>query len=118
LEATQTRKWRYGKNRWYVLLLIVLTIVSVRLYYPVRPVIQVAAEHLMHAPLFTLPWIGEVYLTNTMTAMVVMDIILLLIALAVRKAGKSENLIPQGVPGGDPAGDAVRHDRVLSGKMG
>ena len=86
-------------NRYLVLAIIILGVIAARFYSPILPHIQVAAEHYPGGPLFTLPIIGDFYWTNTMTAMVIADIILLLIALAVRRAARSGNLVPSGIPG-------------------
>ena len=86
-------------NRYLALAIIVLGIFAARIYPPVLPHIQVAPERLTHQPLFTLPVIGPFYLTNTMTAMVIADIILLLITFAVWKAVKSGSLVPKGFSG-------------------
>jgi F-type H+-transporting ATPase subunit a len=93
------RTWRWGVNRWLVLLFIVLGIFAARAFPPVLPHIQLAPERLTHEPLFTLPVIGPFYWTNTLTAMVIGDILLILLALAVRRAATSGNLIPSGVTG-------------------
>jgi len=99
LEQTKTRKWRWGKNRWIVLLFIVLGVIGVKLYPPVQPHIQVAAEALSHKPLFALPVLGEVYLTNTMLAMLLVDVILILIVIMVQIAVRSGSLVPKGITG-------------------
>ncbi|NPV86852.1 MAG: F0F1 ATP synthase subunit A [Anaerolineae bacterium] len=92
-----TRKWRYGVNRWIVLLTIILGIIGVNIAAPVRPHIQVAPEVLSPEPLFTLPVIGDFYLTNTMIAMFIGDVIIILIALAVRAAARRGSLVPAGI---------------------
>jgi F-type H+-transporting ATPase subunit a len=94
-----TNKWRYGTNRWFILLFFVLGIVGWVLYPPVQPHIFVAAEKLSETPLFTLPVIGEFYLTNTLTTLVVADIIIILVALAVRNSVRKGGLIPTGIGG-------------------
>jgi F-type H+-transporting ATPase subunit a len=99
LEARKSRKWRWGVNRWFVLLFIVLGIIGANLYPPVQPHIQVATEALTERPLFSSPVLGDVYLTNTMLAMVVVDVILLLVVLAVQKAVRTGSLVPQGISG-------------------
>lgn len=95
------RKWRpLGiKNRYWVLLFIILGFIGARLYWPVLPHIQLPAERYSNTPLFTLPIIGPFYWTNTLTAVVIADIILLLIALAVRRAISSGKLVPSGIVG-------------------
>lgn len=86
-------------NRYYVLAFIVLGFLAARAYPPVLPHIQLPAEKYSHTPLFTLPVIGDFYWTNTMTAMVIADVLLLLLALGVRKAATSGSLVPKGLSG-------------------
>ena len=95
----KTRKWRWGKHRWILLLLIILSVIGVNLIAPVQPHIQVAAETLSAEPLFTLPVLGDFYLTNTILAMLLMDIVIILIALGVRNAAKKNELAPGGIGG-------------------
>ncbi|HEX7556087.1 MAG TPA: hypothetical protein VF338_05640, partial [Leptolinea sp.] len=61
-------KWRWGVNRWIVLLFIILGIIGAHYFPPIQPHIQVAPENISAQPLFTLPVIGPFYLTNTMVA--------------------------------------------------
>ena len=75
-------------NRYLILIIIILQVVTWRLIAPVLPHIQVAAERYPHS-----------FWTNTMSAMVIADIILILIALAVRRAVASGSLVPQGFSG-------------------
>lgn len=89
-----TSRWRYGKNRWIVLACIILAIIFASLYPPIRPHIQVAPEKLSHTPLFTLPVIGEVPLTNTLTSLLVVDAIILLLALAIRNQVNRKPKVP------------------------
>lgn len=93
----KTRKWRWGKHRWILLGLIILSVIGVNLIAPVQPHIQVAAENLSSKPLFTLPVIGDFYLTNTLLAMLLMDVVIVLIALGVRRAAKKNELAPGGI---------------------
>lgn len=94
----QKRKWRFGVNRWIILALIILNVVAVSAYQPMRPHIQLPAEA-VSAPLFTLPVIGEFYLTNTLVATFLGDIVLLLIAFGVNRAAKSGEMVPKGISG-------------------
>lgn len=66
---------------------------------PVLPHVQVPAEAYPGGPLFTLPVIGDFFWTNTMTAMVIADIVIIIIALVVRRAAKSGELVPKGFAG-------------------
>jgi len=86
-------------NRYFVLAFIILGFLGAQAYPPILPHIQLPAEKLSHSPLFTLPGIGDFYLTNTLTAMVIADIILLLLAWGVRRAATSGSLVPKGLPG-------------------
>jgi len=88
------KKWRYGVNRWLILLFVILNIIAVRNYAPVLPHIQLPAEHVSETPLF-----GNFYLTNTLIATIIADVILILIAIAVTRAVRSGELIPKGIPG-------------------
>lgn len=95
----KTRKWRWGKNRWIVLALLILSVVALNIYAPVQPHIQAAAENLSSEPLITLPVIGNLYLTNTLVATLFMDIVIIVIALVVRNAAKKDELAPKGLAG-------------------
>jgi F-type H+-transporting ATPase subunit a len=85
-------------NRYYILLFIVLGFIAARLYPPILPHIQVPPEKYSETPLF-----GNFYWTNTLTAMVIADIIVILLALivrgAVKKVERDGTLIPKGVTG-------------------
>jgi F-type H+-transporting ATPase subunit a len=89
------RKWRYGVNRWLILLFVILNIYFVfYVYYPVLPHIALPAERISEQPLF-----GDIYLTNTLVATLIADVILILMAFAVNRAVRSGSLIPKGLPG-------------------
>jgi F-type H+-transporting ATPase subunit a len=70
---------------------------------PLQPLVQLPAERLSEHPLFTLPVLGEFYLTNTQVALVLVIVLVVGLAAifrnAVRRALRSENLILRGVPG-------------------
>lgn len=65
---------------------------------PILPHIQLPAEPLTKTPLF-----GNVYLTNTMVAMILVDILLIIMALAaaraVKKAIQGGFMVPTGITG-------------------
>ena len=84
-------KWRWGFNRWLVLLFIVLGFFAARAFPPVLPAIRLAAEPVMY--------IGNFAWTNTLWAMVIGDVILLAIAFVVRRAVNRGNLVPGGLAG-------------------
>lgn len=93
------------RNKYFVAILvtIVVGVVATRFVPPIRPHVQLPAERLSHHPLFTLPGVGEIYLTNTLVATLLVDLVLLLVAFAVqravRQAVQSGNLVPRGVTG-------------------
>jgi len=92
-------KWRWGANRWLVLLFIILGIFGAIYFPPIRPHIQVAPENLTSTPLFTLPVIGSFYLTNTMVASFIVYLILLALGLTVKNALAKGELVPKGIAG-------------------
>ena len=98
METTPRR--RYGVNRWWILLFVVLGIIFSIIFPPVQPHILVAPERITHAPLFTLPFIGDFYLTNTLTTLIIVNVIVILLALAVRNSlARKTDLVPTGISG-------------------
>lgn len=96
----KTKRWRWGVNRWIILGIIILGIILAGKFPPLRPHIQLPAENLSEHPLFTLPIIGDFYLTNTLIAMVIADILLLFITFfSVQRAVRSGKSIPSGIAG-------------------
>ncbi|MEX2143872.1 MAG: F0F1 ATP synthase subunit A [Anaerolineales bacterium] len=96
----QKAKWRFGVNRWFILLFIVLNVWAVSMVSPLRPHIQLPAEVLTHDPLFIFPVINApVYLTNTLIATLIGDVILLLIGFGVWRAVRSGAMVPRGISG-------------------
>ncbi|MBA4420766.1 MAG: ATP synthase F0 subunit A [Anaerolinea sp.] len=92
-------KWRWGVNRWFVFLCMALAIVGASIFPAISPHIQVAPEALTEYPIFTLPIIGAFIPTNTLVAMIFVDAILIAMALLVRSATRSGELVPKGVSG-------------------
>lgn len=84
-------KWRWGVNRWIVIAAAVLGFFVARVYPPVLPHIQLPAEVVAE--------IGSFGITNTIIAMFIADIIVLIVALLVRRAISSGELIPGGLAG-------------------
>jgi F-type H+-transporting ATPase subunit a len=86
------------KNRYWVLIFIILSFVGAYFYSPVLPHIQLPAEKYSETPLF-----GNFYWTNTLTAMVIADLIILILVFVVRRAVKKADedgtFIPLGVTG-------------------
>lgn len=97
-DAKPTRqKRRWGFYRWLIVLIIAGNVFAARAFSPIMPHVQVPAEPL--AGPFTLPLIGELYLTNTLTALFLADFVLILIALNVRLATRKGELVLGGFAG-------------------
>ncbi len=94
-DAKPKRRW--GFYRWLIVLIIVGNVYAARAFSPIMPHVQVPAENL--AGPVTLPVLGEIYLTNTLTSLILADIILILIALSVRLATRKGELVLGGFPG-------------------
>ncbi len=91
--------WRWGVNRWFVLAFIILGAIFAGKYPPVQPHVQLPAEVISHEPLFTIPGVGDIYMTNTLLALLIADVILLAIAFGFYRATKSGQLVPKGISG-------------------
>jgi F-type H+-transporting ATPase subunit a len=99
-EKTPKKKWwRWGVNRWIVLALIILGFIGAKYYPSIRPFVQLPAEHWMDHPLFTLPIIGDFFITNTLVALIIVDFIVILLAFFFNRAVKKGNLVLKGIPG-------------------
>jgi F-type H+-transporting ATPase subunit a len=101
VEASTPKKkrWRWGVNRWLVLALIILGFLGTKYISPVRPVVQLPAEHWMEHPLFNLPIIGDFYFTNTLFALLIVDVLVILLAFFFNRAVRKGNLVLKGIPG-------------------
>lgn len=101
MSENQAKKgwWRWGMNRWIVLVLIIASAFAASLYPPIRPHVQLPAEVISHGPLFTLPGIGPIYMTNTLLALLLADVILLAIGFGVYRAVSNGSLVPKGLSG-------------------
>jgi F-type H+-transporting ATPase subunit a len=95
----KTKKWRFGVNRWIILGFVILAAVGVQFFPVIQPHILVAPEKISETPLFTLPVIGEFYMTNTLSTMIVADLVIILIALIVRNSLRKGSLVPSGFTG-------------------
>jgi len=93
----KTRRWRWGVNRWFVLLFLVLGFFAARAYAPILPHVQLPAETLSEHPLFSIPGVGDIYLTNTLVATLIADVILLVLAFTIRSAIRSGELVLTGL---------------------
>lgn len=93
----ESRKWRWGINRWFVFLFIILGIFAAKAFSPILPHVQLPAEEL--AGPITLPKIGELYLTNTIVATLIVDLLLLLLVFIINRAVRRGELIFKGIAG-------------------
>ncbi len=91
-------RWRFGVNRWFVLLFIVLGAFAASRYGPIQPHVQLPAEALTGV-LFTLPVVGPFRLTNTIVAMLIADGLLLLLGYGVYRATRKGELVLSGFSG-------------------
>ena len=98
-DTPKKKWWRWGVNRWFVLVLIILGFIGAKYLSPVRPFVQLPAEHWMEHPLFTLPVIGDFYFTNTLFALLIVDVLVILLAFFFNRAVKKGNLVLKGIPG-------------------
>jgi F-type H+-transporting ATPase subunit a len=94
----ESKRWRWGTARWFVLLFILLGIAGAVFFPPIRPNIELSAEAIGR-PLVTLPVLGPLGLTNTLIATLLVDLLLLGLVLAFRRAVKDEDSVPGGIAG-------------------
>jgi len=81
-------------HRWIFLAILVLAFIAAGSYAPVMPHVQLPAEQLSEQPIF-----GDVYITNTLVAVVIADIILVLIAWSIRRQAKQQKTVFTGIAG-------------------
>jgi F-type H+-transporting ATPase subunit a len=98
-KSPKKKFWRWGTNRWIVLALIIAGLVASKFYPSIRPFVQLPAEHWTEHPLFSLPVIGDFYLTNTLLALFIVDIIVIILAFSFKQAVKKGSLVLKGIPG-------------------
>jgi F-type H+-transporting ATPase subunit a len=85
----------FGLNRWLVVLLLVAGVFITGKFAPITPHIQLPGEPITDV-LFTLPILGPFYLTNTLLATLLVDLVLFAIAFAVVRSMGDENSPPRG----------------------
>jgi F-type H+-transporting ATPase subunit a len=98
-ETIQAKKSSKKSILWGVLILVVVGILSSRVFHAVLPHVQLPPENLTENPILSMPFIGDIYFTNTMVSMILVDIIMLLIAYSVQKTVRSGSLVPHGITG-------------------
>ncbi len=102
-KAEKKTGWRWGVNRWLILLVFIVGLWITKQYPPARPAIFLPAEYVIGSSENPLFMIGSspFYITNTLIATLIADVVLILVAIfAVRPAYKGGKLeIPKGVAG-------------------
>ena len=101
MNTLKKKWWRWGTNRWIVLALIILGFVGAKYFPSVRPFVQLPAEHWSAHPLFTTSFlgIGDFYITNTLVALFIADILIIILAFSFYRSVKKGNLVLKGIPG-------------------
>lgn len=92
MEQTQDQPKKI--HRWIFLLILVLSGLAAGAYWPITPHVQLPAEKLTHEPI-----IGNVYLTNTIVAVIIADVLLLLIAWSISRQAKQNKTVFTGISG-------------------
>ncbi len=108
-KVTKEKKIKKKKSfKWLIILgiLILLNVIAVHFYKPIAPEISIKSESLIfddvdgvitEKPWFTIPKIGPVYLTNTLTSNLITFLFVVLLAVAVQKSIKQDPLEPHGI---------------------
>lgn len=98
-EHTEKKKgwWRWGVNRWFVLLFIIAGFFAAQAFPPIQPFVSLPAEVVFHTDI---EFLGQEFnITNTMIAMLIADVLLIIIAISVRRATRDEKAVPKGISG-------------------
>jgi F-type H+-transporting ATPase subunit a len=99
LEEAKAPKWRWGVKRWIVLALAVVGGIIASKHTPIiMPHIQVAPE-VISDKLFTIPYIGDFYMTNTMLTVMIVYLIIFIVAFIVKQSASKGDLVPSGIAG-------------------
>lgn len=97
-EEEKKSGWRWGFNRWLVLAILIISFFTARAFPPASPHIQLPAENVA-GPLFD--FLGQpFYLTNTIVAVLIADLFLLIVGFAIwRGTRKGDGQALTGIPG-------------------
>lgn len=98
MKEPRNLKWRWGVKRWIVLGIAVLGAYLAIKFSPIMPHIQVAPE-IISKKIFTLPVIGDFYLSNTLLATFIVYLILFVLAYIVKSSVAKGGLVLTGVAG-------------------
>jgi F-type H+-transporting ATPase subunit a len=101
-KSPKQKWWRWGTNRWIVLALIIFGFIGAKyLFSPVRPFVQLPAEHWSEHPLFSTTFlgIGDFYFTNTLFALLIVDVLIIILAFSFNRAVKKGGMVLKGIPG-------------------
>lgn len=66
---------------------------------PIMPEVFLPGEKLSYEPLFTIPFIGPFYLTNTTIGLIAADLVVLLLAIGVSRGVRSGKMVLTGISG-------------------
>ncbi len=101
-EKPKKRVW----GRWVVLAAIILGLFLFTGFFgiglgikPIMPHVYLPGEKYSEVPLFTIPFIGPFYFTNTTFGLIVADVIVLLLALGVARGAQSGKMVLTGISG-------------------
>ena len=99
METANTKKWRWGVKRWIVLALAVIGGIIASKFTPIiMPHIQVAPE-VISEKWFTIPGIGDFYMTNTMLTTMIVYLLIFGVAFIVKQSTSKADLVPSGISG-------------------
>ncbi|NIM95472.1 MAG: hypothetical protein GTO18_17380, partial [Anaerolineales bacterium] len=89
---TPKKRRRIGWHRWLIIVLVIINAIAVCSYSPILPHIQVPPE-----PITLL--FGDFYLTNTLVATMIADVLLILAAFFTWRATRRGESILTGIAG-------------------
>ncbi|GAB4492679.1 MAG: F0F1 ATP synthase subunit A [Anaerolineales bacterium] len=101
-EKPKKRVW----GRWVVLAAIILGLFLFTGFFgiglgikPIMPHVYLPGEKYSEVPLFTIPFIGPFYFTNTTFGLIVADLVVILLAIGVSRGVKSGKMVLTGISG-------------------